>query len=86
MAFALPHPGEDTAGMIAFQAGDDARYVQGALVDVDGGRAAVERSGRRAGKRWPGDHLGERVGGCAVASRGAPTADGASWIYCASTR
>ncbi len=32
---------EDIAAVIAFLAGDEARYVQGALVDVDGGRTAV---------------------------------------------
>jgi NAD(P)-dependent dehydrogenase (short-subunit alcohol dehydrogenase family) len=32
---------EDIAAVIAFLAGDDARYVQGALVNVDGGRTAI---------------------------------------------
>ncbi len=32
---------EDIAAVIVFLASDDARYVQGALVDVDGGRTAV---------------------------------------------
>jgi NAD(P)-dependent dehydrogenase (short-subunit alcohol dehydrogenase family) len=32
---------EDIAAVIAFLASDDARYVQGALVNVDGGRTAV---------------------------------------------
>jgi NAD(P)-dependent dehydrogenase (short-subunit alcohol dehydrogenase family) len=31
----------DIAAVIAFLASDDARYVQGALVNVDGGRTAV---------------------------------------------
>ena len=32
---------EDIAAVIAFLASDDARYVQGALVNADGGRTAV---------------------------------------------
>ena len=39
---------EDIAAVIVFLAGDDARYVQGALVNVDGGRTAIQRRAARA--------------------------------------
>jgi NAD(P)-dependent dehydrogenase (short-subunit alcohol dehydrogenase family) len=32
---------EDIAAVVAFLASDEARYVQGALVNADGGRTAV---------------------------------------------